>query len=361
MRFTVVFIFLCLGIRAQSSDSLIHEIMQVASDTERVNLLYKTGFDLRNTDPAHAYRLARACEHEALLSNSKKHLAKSYNLLGILFYKRSDYTKALQYHRRALQLREEIQDKLGIAISETNLGNIYTDLLYFRLAENSYLDALKQYKELDNTLQTAKCLINLGVLKHEQKQNIPAIHNFKEALKLGNSIGDYEILAICNSNIGELMAEQGLLDTALLYTEEGLKMRNMLDNEVEVADSYLNMAHIFTLQKRYSEAENYLGLAEKIAHDYDYTQARLILYKLKAELYHDTKNPDKAYLYLQKHYSLKDSLQNLEKETMVLLDEETPETTYETGHAKPAGNTWLLISCIACLFLVPFILFRYKR
>lgn len=361
MRLFLAFILLSRLLAAQSHDSLINELVQIASDTERVNQLYKHGFDIRNSDPAYAYRLAKACEEQALKAQSKKHLAKSYNLLGILFYKRADYTKALQYHRQALALRQEAQDKLGIAISQTNLGNIYTDLHYYKLAEASYLDALKQYNELHNTLQTARCLINLGVLKHEQKQNTAAVQNFKEALKLGNALADYEVLAICNNNIGEVMAEQGQLDTAMLYVEEGLKMRNLLDNEVEMADSYLNMAYICIKKGQYNEASDYLGLAEKIADAFGYLQAKVLLYKHRAELYRQQHDFEKAYECLQKGDALKDSLQNIEKENLIFLDDDTPASGMQQGPQGPFRNLWLLVGCVAMALIIPLILIRYKR
>lgn len=361
MRFLLAFILLSRLLAAQNNDSLINGLVQIANDTERVNQLYRHGFDLRNSDPAYAYRLAMACEEQALRAQSKKHLAKSYNLLGILFYKRADYTRALQYHRQALALRREISDKLGIAMSQTNLGNIYTDLLYYKLAEASYLDALKQYNELHNAAQTAKCLINLGVLKHEQKQTDAAIQNFKEALKLGNTLADYEVLAICNNNIGEVLAEQGQLDTAMLYVEEGLKMRNLLDNEVEMADSYLNMGGISIKKGQYSEAASYLDLAEKIITAYDYLQAKVLLYKHRAELYRQQHDFEKAYECLQKGDVLEDSLQNIEKENLIFLDENMIAPGVQQTPQAPLRNLWLLISCVAMALVIPLILIRYKR
>ncbi len=360
MRTLATFIFFSRMLLAQTGDSLIHEVMQVQNDTERVNQLYKQGFGLRNSDPAYALKLAKLCEEQALLCRSDKHLAKSYNLLGVLFYKRADYAKAIQYHRQALQLRKNIGDKLGIAISQTNLGNIYTDLQYYSLAETAYLGALRQYHELHEVLQATRCLINLGVLRHDQRHTYAALRNFKEALTLAGSANDYENMAICNNNIGGVLAELGQLDTALLYAEEGLKMRHLLDNEVEIADSYLNLAGIYTLQKKYSEAADYLNQAEKIVNMYDYPEAKVQLYKCRADLYRETRDYEKAYEYLQKQYTLHDSLQRIEKDHQVFLDNETLPYD-QVLHQQPFRNRWLLVACLLAAVIVPVILIRYKR
>lgn len=361
MRTLATFIFFSRMLLAQTGDSLIHELMQVQDDTERVNQLYKHGFGLRNSDPAYAFTLAKLCEEQALLCRSDKHLAKSYNLLGILFYKRADYTKAIQYHRMALQLRKDIGDKLGIAISQTNLGNIYTDLQYYNLAETAYLGALRQYHELQEVLQATRCLINLGVLRHEQRHTYAALRNFKEALALAGSANDYENMAICNNNIGGVLAELGQLDTALLYAEEGLKMRYLLDNEVEMADSYLNLADICTRQKKYSEAADYLNQAEKIVDMYNYPEAKVQLYKCRANLCRDTRDYEKAYEYLQKQYTLRDSLQRIEKDHQVFLDNETSSYDHTSHQKQPLRNKWLMMVCLLAAVIVPVTLIRYKR
>jgi len=360
MRHLLLLIVFPLLTSAQIKDSLIASLMQAPQDTERVNQLYQAGFNMRNSDPPQAFRIAVACQEEAKKSGSKKHLAKSYNLLGVLYYKRSDYTRALMFHRQALQLRQEVKDVLGIAISQTNLGNIYTDLSYFRLAESSYLDALQQYRALDNKPQAAKCLINLGVARHEQKHSQAAIQNLKEALAIGSALGDYEIMAICNNDIGEIMAEQNMLDTALVYIEEGLKMRQMLDNEVESADSYLNIAQIYIKQNRLDEAEDYLDLVEKISSQYDYVQARITMYKLRADILKARHNYEQALEFSQKYHQLKDSLQNIEKENLIFLD----ETATVKAHALEShewSNVWLLVGCLVCVALIPLLLFRFKR
>jgi tetratricopeptide (TPR) repeat protein len=198
------------------------------------------------------------------------------------------------------------------------------------------------------------------VLKHEQKQTEAAVLNFKQALALGQSLAD-EILAICNNNIGELLAEGGELDTALLYVEEGLKMRNLLDNEVEIADSYLNMAHIYAMQKKYSEASNYLSLAEKIANTYDYLQAKVLLYKYRAELYSGQGDYQKAYGFLQQEYALKDSLQNIEKGNLIFPVSSPGSPGTEGDAKKPFHNAWLMTGCLLLAAAIPVILIRYKR
>jgi hypothetical protein len=105
---------------------LLYQIKTIENDTERVNQLYKTGFDIRNTDPELSYKIAGICEQESQKSKSIIHLSKSNNLLALLFYKKGDYTKALQYQKKSLLLSQAINNQFWIAINQANLGNIYS-------------------------------------------------------------------------------------------------------------------------------------------------------------------------------------------------------------------------------------------
>src|SRR6185369_8611512 len=111
MRLTVFLLLIYTIVRSQESDTVLPRILALHNDTEKVNQLYARGFSLRNSDPQTAFYYANLCEERAQISESKIHLAKSYNLLGILFYKKGDYKTALAYHKKSLALRTECKNK----------------------------------------------------------------------------------------------------------------------------------------------------------------------------------------------------------------------------------------------------------
>ena len=178
----ILFFLSCFIGNAQSADSLLFQLNSIENDTESVNQLYIQGFSLRNSDPDNAWIFAEACYKKAIKSNNQKHLAKAYNLLGILNYKKTHYLKALQYQKKALTLNQNIHNEAGCAINLSNLGNIYSDINYFKLAESSYLQALQLNNKLSNTKEITRCLINIAALKHTQKQDNAAVLNLKQAL-----------------------------------------------------------------------------------------------------------------------------------------------------------------------------------
>ncbi len=343
----ILFFLSCFIGNAQSADSLLFQLNSIENDTESVNQLYIQGFSLRNSDPDNAWIFADACYKKAIKSNNQKHLAKAYNLLGILNYKKTHYLKALQYQKKALKLNQNIHNQAGCAINLSNLGNIYSDINYFKLAESSYLQALQLNNKLSNTKEITRCLINIAALKHTQKQNNAAVLDLKQALIYANELSDYELIATCNNNIGIALTSQNQLDTALAYLQEGLKMRELIDDEVDLANSYLNIADVLTKQKKYDEAINYISLAENSCNKYEIYDELVNLYSIKSEWFEAQGKFDSAITYLKKHQKLKDSLITIEKENTELISNEEPFSDTE----KEKTN-YKIIALVALISLI---------
>jgi len=362
MRLTIFLLVIFNALHSQESDSLLTRILAMHNDTEKVNQLYKKGFSLRNTDPRQAFYYANLCEEQAHISESKKHLAKSYNLLGVLFYKKGDFTKALAYHQKALTIRSACKDKTGMALSHTNLGNIYTDLQLFERAESSYLKALEIFRETGDEKRAADCLINIGVLKQTLKQNTAAFENYALALKLAEKLNDYEIRSLCLNNMAQVFFDQGSYEKSIAYNEDALKLRNLMDNNLEVADSYLNLASNYIQLKKPEKAREMLDTAYSISRRYDYYEAMQMAFKIYSDYYFEIKNYEAAYSWLKKYEMSKDSIMAEQGSREAAFDFDVPETT---GHSyvpkEHLKNLWLLISIIILLIFIPLFFIRFKR
>jgi len=361
MKLIGLLIFLSVACYSQVEDSVLYQIINIPNDTERVNQLYKTGFDLRNSNPQLAYQYAKVCEEEGLKCNSPKHLAKSYNLLGVLFYKKTNFNKAIDYQKKALQLNQLANNHVGIAINQTNLGNIYTDINLFQQAETAYLQALQTYNQLGNTNQLTRCLINLGVLKFNQKSYEPAIRQFKEALVYAEEINDYDLMANCNNNIGAILMVQNKLDSSLFYLEDGLKIIQLTDNEFEQADYYNNIANVYIKKQEFAMASHYIALTDSICKKYDYTEACIELLHTKSLFYEALKNYEQAYYWVKQHQQLKDSLLEIDKATIDLDFIDSHNTIHSEMHPDTFNNQWLLIILTLLAIGIPLFLIRYKR
>lgn len=364
MRLLFICAILCHTCFSQVNDSLLYQLKQIPNDTERVNQIYQAGFGVRNSDPDMAYQYALACKAEALKAKSPVHLAKSYNLLGILHYKKGDYKNALQFQEQAFELNASVNNNYGIAINQTNLGNIYSELRLYSRAESCYLSALQAYNNLNNTLHITKTLINIGVLKYEQKHYDAAIRQFKEALVYVEEVKDHDLKASCYNNLGTIYREKGVLDTAELYLDDAINLYSMTDAKMELADAYNNMALVYLKTESYAGALDYLQTAEAICKEYGFTETMIQLYDTYSMVYEAQKNYEKAFFWMKKHDTLKDSMLNLEKEnaaTEALGEPVKQESQLNNKSRNTISNTPFLVALLILLIGIPLFLIRYKR
>lgn len=361
MRLFFTCIMLSAACVSQVNDSLLYQLKQIPNDTERVNQIYTAGFNIRSIDPALSYHYALACKEEALTTKSPLHIAKSYNLLGILHYKKGDYKNALKFQKQALELNTSVNYDYGIAINQTNLGNIYSDLKQYVLSESCYLYALKAFNNLNNTLHITKSLINIGVLKYEQKQFDAAIRQFKEALVFVEELEDHDLKAYCKNNIGTIYREQGELDSAELYITEAIKLYELTGAEMETADAYNNMAIVYIKTGHFEGALDYIETAEAICRQYSYIETLVELYDTRSLFYEAQKNYEKAFYWTKKHIALKDSLTGTEAEATITDLTDDPVLPVKSEEHPSIHNLPLLILIFILLISIPLFLIRQIR
>lgn len=361
MRLITFLLLLTIGVKAQETDTVLKRILALKNDTELVNETYKYGFSIRNKNPQLSFRYAKLSEKTALKSKSKKHLAKSYNLLGVLFYKKGNYNRALDYHKKALILRQECNDLLGIGHSQTNLGNVYEDLFLYQEAEAAYLQAIKAYTDSHHEERIVPCLLNIGVLHQHQKEYDLAIQNYQLANELTET-NDYNTKAIYLTNMAQAYMENGMIEKGIAFNQDALKLRLIADNHVETADNYLNLGTAYISINELSKAIYFIDTAYSIASKNDYFELMFQAAEVYASFYSTAKDFEKAFYWQKKFISLKDSLLKLQLDEKKLFDfDEIEINEAKNSTDNKTNNSALAFLIITFLILIPFTLIRFKR
>ncbi len=359
-HFFPLFLLIVIRAGAQNFDSLVYASVKLATDTERVNVFYKEGFKARVFAPQYAYNCAKQAEFFAQQSSSQKHLAKAYNLIGVLYYRKGDLKKALNFHLKALEIREHIEDKGGIAISETNLGNVYSDLHKTSMAEQSYLHALQLNTELGNDRQTGNCYINLGVLKMDAKKPLEAEKYFVGAYKISKSIMDYDLEAMCLNNLAVINIENKNYEVAIGNCLDALKAKEITDNEMDKTDSYINLARAYFRLNDQKNWEYYIAKADSLCSVFNYTDARVKLLALKSGV-NEGKDPVQALYYYKAYLTLKDSVEKENK--LIVMSNDFNDEKVELPKPVHTFNFpyLMLITLSLVCFVILFIIYRNKR
>ncbi len=127
---------------------------------------------------------------ERVPATEERIVADLHNDLGIVFYYRGSPDDAFAHHDVALRLRERLADRLGLAKSYSNLGNLLID---FRDdldgAEAHYRRALELARQIGAREMITGSLNNLGGVALERGDWRKAMDWFGEATRLEEEIG----------------------------------------------------------------------------------------------------------------------------------------------------------------------------
>lgn len=347
----------------ENADSLLDNYYtQLPDDSSKVMELYNKGFAARTYDMTDAFTYANACAEAAKNLGKPILIAKSNNLLGVLNFRSGKLEKAFEFHTKALKIREQLNDKEGIAFSRQNLGNVLSDLNKKQEAETSYLKALQLFNELGNLKQKAITLNNLGILKFEAKQFDVAKKYFTQSLQIAEKLNDHESQAFCYNNIGAIYEAEKNYMEALAYYEDAFELRELMGNEIDIVDSYNNIASVAFELKDMQRAKGLLYKAKLISEQNEYAEGNLSIYNFLKDIYTLENKYDSAYIYQSLYYKQKDALlAEIDEEEITVTPQNNIEDKISIDKLKSENYTLKYLIGVLCVFLIMAALLLYKR
>lgn len=377
LLFLALAICLVAAVKSQNTDSLVAITKSQSHDTIKLNALSELSWQLASSDPDKALNFANEQLQLSQKINSKKHIARSYNDIGIVLIRKSSFHEALKNHQQALHLRlnlgndndiassyskiaycnNEISDypsaleaalpaltiyekqgnKIYQAYMLNTLSSIYTNLSRFdklmQTARKSYALA----KEMEDKNGMATALNYIANAYAGQKKFDEAIKNEKDALALFTETGDSLSMASCLNNLGFHHTKKDDYQTALKYYFAAFDIAEIKDDPNSKAVYLHNIGNSYYNLGKYPEAEKYLNQSEKIASDQKMGDLRVLIYKSFGDLYTATGRPKQALEAYNKYAFINDSI--FSSEMTSKLSE--MQIKYET-EKKEAANKLLM-------------------
>ncbi len=121
-------------------------------------------------------RLLRAHDYEGAIeffeaglrvgTDDKQVLSATYNQLGNCCFYVGKFHKALEYHKKDLEIAEQLKDKQGMAKAYGNLGNTFKALKNFSNAIKCCESHLELTRALNDKLGEGRACYNLGNVYH---------------------------------------------------------------------------------------------------------------------------------------------------------------------------------------------------
>ncbi len=251
------------------------------------NELSKYNYYLYNADEA--IRQAEKALQAAVDIKNDTLQASAFFHLGNGFYRKNDYSKALEYHEKSLSISESVGHKRGIAHSTHRLGILRFDTGDFQQSVEYYLRAIKIRKEINDVLGAAYSLANLANAYTQMGNYQDAINSYKEA-------GDFfrennHKRGIANTLMGMAAIYETLREysTALEALQEILNIYLEQKSPRDIANAYNNLGILYnnilgdTLRKLYGNDYHDSIYVKKIKIDFPSSREALRYHQLALE------------------------------------------------------------------------------
>ncbi len=248
--------------------------------------------------------------------------------MGNVFFSQGSYEEALANYLESLFLLNKagINEDKQIASRLEKIGYVYEKQGYSDQAIEYYSKALKVYEKFQDPQRIGSMLQNIGVIFLNLNQPDSSLYYFNLAVSEYEALGDNESAALVYNNIGAIYNEKNEYGTALQYFDKSLDVYENSGNQRQLAELYFNIGSNHYYRSGYDKALSFFQKSLENALNSDHLSFETRALSAIADVYEIKKDFPKAYEYLFRYNTMKDSLLNSEKTKVI----EELITKYET-------------------------------
>ncbi|WP_375326050.1 tetratricopeptide repeat protein [Flagellimonas sp. GZD32] len=206
-------------------------------------------------------------------ANSLDFKILSLNMLGVV-YRRMDAIKtALDYHQQALELAENVENpshhiKRSINVSHNGIGNLYLTLEQYDQAIVQFEKALDLEEELVNKLGLAINYQNIGYCLEQKGDLDGALENYRISLAYNEDIDSDSGRVICKNSLAQIYLKQDMPYAALTL------LNPLKDESKRIGDLYIASYVYINSGWANTKLGNYDQAFEEIQEGLDMAQSR---------------------------------------------------------------------------------------
>ena len=300
----------------QNIDSLLQILDEPAPlDTVLIHDYNLTAYELHTKYPDLCERFALKAEEGAQKINFIHGIALAQTNQGLAEWVRFNLTKAMTHFLRAKDLHLSINNELGIAAIEANIGMLYDELEDYDLALSYYKNAINILKKHEKVPKMAGILSNIGVTFRKKSEPDSALKYYFESLELRISNNDQKGISGLYNNIALVYYRHfDQKERALNYYQKAVEIKKVVGDLSGLSRTYLNMGNIYHEGGQLDQGIEYYTKSLALA---DSSESRKLMADVLKELSDSEskkKNFAKSLKYLNRYYEIQ---LELEKENKV--------------------------------------------
>ncbi len=177
--------------------------------------------------------------------NDRVGLATTLNNIGEVHRTTGKPRKALEHFERALPLFQAVGDKWSEAATLSNLGLVYRSTGELRKALECYEKALPLWRAVDDKGAEATALTGIGTVYRSTGESRKALEYYQQALPLSRAVGDKGGEAVTLNNIGLVYRLTGAPREALEHYEQALALLRAVRDRAGEAETLNNIGVLY--------------------------------------------------------------------------------------------------------------------
>lgn len=325
----LIFLVIALSADARRSriDSALVQLQSGLTDSQRVRTLFQLGRDYLNINSDSSVFFLHETVRLAAKTGQHRSEAEAYALLGVHEKNKGNYENALQFHLRALKIKEENHDEPVLATTYNDIGVLYKTMGRFQEALVYYKKSNELCRRLGIQKGIAMTYNNIGTIHRELTGLDSALYYYQKALQEAERTSDPYSISVCLTNVGDIYVDQQRYTEALAMFGRSLAIDRAAEDMTGMASGYNSMARTYSAMKQYPQALAYSDSALATVLKTDLRQDRLTTLMLRAGILEGKGDVGHAVDAMRNYIALKDSLMN--EETHRQISE--LQTKYETS------------------------------
>lgn len=185
---------------------------------------------------------------------NRQGIARVYSNIGLIYCNCGDYNKALEYYKKALEINEKYENKKAAAETYNYIGSVYDSLGDYEKAFEYCSKAFGISRELNDRRGMAAAYNLFGNFYFARQNSDQAIEYFKKALEINRELAVVPGIIDCYINIGAVYYSIKCFDSSLEYFEKALEMSSRSGNRMNIARAYNNIGLVRFSLYEYNEA-----------------------------------------------------------------------------------------------------------
>ncbi len=387
-KILILILTLSLKVLSQNNsiDSLKTILKNTTSDSTKIRI-YQLLAETDNEENLEKYADAQIILIEKQLSSLDKNSenyrsilvfkAAYYENMGLIEQNKGDLAKAIDYHFKALKLRETLSDDKAVGSSLNNIGLVYAALGENDKAQKFYEKSYETCTKSGNAKMAAYALNGIADIYMEKKEYKKALEIYKKSYAMKKTAEDKFGMSYSLNNIGVIYKKLGLLDSAVIYFKKSLKLREEINDRNGTVYSYINISRALFAQNKLAEAKKYAEKALTISRELNFPNIIRFSAEALQNIYEKQHNFEQAYEMLKISKEMGEIIVNddAKKELMqkemqyvyekkniadsIKVSEEKKITTYKLKQER--NQRYVLYGGLGITLLFGFIMFNRFR